>query len=101
MFAEDMSVFFNVNEHADEATRPMPDGSVQKAAVIFDRPDALFVGDMVQASNVEILYPVGSLEGLDHGDRLVIDGLNWKVTSLPERSDDGRMMRAQLKEVNA
>ena len=101
MFAEDMSVFFNVNEHADEASRSMPDGSAQKAAVIFDRPDALFVGDMVQAANVEILYPVGSLEGLDHGDRLTICGMVWKVTSLPERTDDGRMMKAQLKEMNA
>ncbi|SFG29711.1 hypothetical protein SAMN05518865_110173 [Duganella sp. CF458] len=101
MFAENMSVFFNIEEHADEATRLMPDGSVQKAAVIFDRPDALFVGDMVQAANVEILYPVGSLDGLDHGDKLTINALNWKVTSLPERTEDGRMMKAQLKEVNA
>lgn len=101
MFAEDMSVFFNIQEHAHEASRPMPDGTVQKAAVIFDRPDALFVGDMVQAGNVEILYPVGSLEGLDHGDRLTIDGLHWKVNSLPERTDDGRMMKAQLKETSA
>lgn len=101
MFAEDMSVFFNVDEHADEAVRQLPDGSVQKAAVIFDRPDALFVGEMVQAASVEILYPVGALDGLDHGDKLTIHGLHWKVTSLPERTDDGRMMRAQLKEVNA
>lgn len=100
MFAEDMSVFFNVNEHADEAIRQLPDGSVQKAAVIFDRPDALFVGDMVQAANVEIMYPVGALDGLDHGDKLMIDGLQWRVASLPERTDDGRMMKAQLKEVN-
>jgi hypothetical protein len=101
MFAEDMSVFFNVAEHAHEATRQLPDGSIPSAAVIFDRPDALFAGEMVQASSVEILYPVGSFHELDHGDMLTIDSLQWKVTSLPERTDDGRLMRAQLKEVNA
>lgn len=101
MFAEDMSVFFNTTEHAHEATRQMPDGSIQSAAVIFDRPDSLFVGDMVQGPNVEILYPVGSLQGLDHGETLTIDSQLWKVTSLPERTEDGRLMKAQLKEVNA
>lgn len=100
MFDEDMSVFFNNDEHAVIAVRQLPDGAVESTEVLFDYPDSLFAGEMVQVSNAEITYPADKFPGLSHSDVLVIDSVQWKVTSEPEAIEDGRLAKATLKKVS-
>lgn len=99
MFTDDLSVFFNDKELAVIATRTLTTGEIETANVIYDHPDAMFVGEMVQSTQAEITYAVTAFIGLQHGEQLMIEGRALKVVSTPRATDDGTLMKAELKRV--
>lgn len=96
MFTEDMTVFFDTADFAHVATWSPSDGSEQQTAnVILDSPDQeLFSGALV-STDYAITYPASEFVGLDHGDLLTIESVEYQVREV-RQIEDGRLMRATL-----
>lgn len=106
MFAEDLTVFFDASEFADEATWSPPAAQAQSGTVILDRPDKLLLGDAVLAGDAEMRWPVPMFPGIAEGDELVIASSNnagnvgtWRLRTEPEALSDGQVMRCGVKKV--
>jgi hypothetical protein len=85
-------------------TRPSPTpagGSPVVEHVHFRTPDQLMIGDAVQATDYRITYPTGRLATLRRGERVTIEGVEYRVTGTPRAIKAGEETEANLSRVLA
>lgn len=67
---------------------------------IMDAPDVFALSDRIVVGHVaDLSYPAGKLVGLDEGDLIQVGGVQYRVRQLPQRVDDGALMKALISEV--
>lgn len=89
MFTEDLSVFFNTNEHALPATFG---GST--IPVIFDNEHRL-THDMVSTTNPMCWAKASDVDSSDVGSTIVIAGVSYTIRDV-QPQDDGAVVIVQL-----
>ena len=79
-FAEDLSLFFDTDEFAVEATATTRAGATLQLKVIFDAPpaDAFGAGGM-EASQPAVLVATSAVEALRQGDLFVVGARSYRV----------------------
>lgn len=98
MFAEDLSVFFDVDSgFAVDALRTPAGGVVEAAAqaVVFDHNGLNVEEFEVVTSSPAFIVPATTWPTLRDGDRFLIDGRNWQARQVYAHRD-GALTIAEL-----
>lgn len=96
MAIETVSDFLSLTEFAVNATwTPFDGSSAQTAAVIFNRPDELDLGQQISTA-YEIVFPLSSFVGMQEQDYITIAGVDYVVQEVMVKSIDGAWRSARL-----
>lgn len=87
-FDDDLSAFFS--DFAVTAT--WGDDPPETAEVILDHPDVLMLGNDCLAADIRMTFRANQLVGIDEGDVVIIDGINYLLRETPASSADGAVM---------
>jgi hypothetical protein len=106
-FTEDMSVFFNTDEFAVEASyTPSGGGATQTAKVLLDMPSEDVLSQDSLSIEYSIMFPYNVLTTLKKGEQIAVDGVAYKVRDVRPMTDyrfgflaDGRVKRALLSKI--
>lgn len=95
-FNEDMSVFFNSDEFAVEATFvPSSGGASQTDRVIFNTPTESVLGGEMLSDETAITYSASKLTSVRSGDIGFIEGVQYRIRDVM-LIDDGKLKMARL-----
>jgi len=94
-FAEDMSVFFDVDEFAVAATFTTSGGAQVSASVIFDMPTEEILGGDMLSDEYAMTYQAGELSAVKAGDYGFIGGNRYRIRSI-KMIHDGALKEAKL-----
>lgn len=67
----------------------------------FVRPEELILGEAVHTAQIEIEYKTADAPTLALGTSLTIDGVAYRVNSVPRKQGDGTFSRSGLEEARA
>ena len=90
MFTEDLTVFFNTDEHATAATYNGTDA----VRGIFNEPDLGQLG-MIAGSNPTFMCAAGDIDADPTGNTLVINAVTYKIRDIKPQ-DDGAVVILEL-----
>ena len=90
-FTEDLSVFLDL----DGFGVPVVAGAVSGVGIL-DQNSELILGGEITIIDYLLTVPTATFGSLGYGDSVIIDGVNYKCETQPQRFDDGTFCRVPL-----
>ena len=90
-FTEDLSVFLDLNGFGV----PVVAGAVSGVGIL-DQNSELILGGEITIIDYLLTVPTATFGSLGYGDSVIIDGVNYKCETQPQRFDDGTFCRVPL-----
>jgi hypothetical protein len=91
MFAEDLSVFLDLNGFGV----PVVAGAVSGVGIL-DQNSEIILGGELTIIDYLLTVPTATFGALTYGDLVTVDGVSYKVETQPQRFDDGAFCRVPL-----
>lgn len=88
-FQEDLALFLDTAEFAVTATATPAGGDQVQFQVIFDRPYAQGLADLMAASQPQAIARSADVDHLPVGTPITIDGVNWLLAQPPQPDGTG------------
>lgn len=97
-FTEDLSIFFDTDDFAVNATFTKSDNSTVSKNIIFDNGtnQEVMYDAQIEANTPSAMIKTSDLTGIVRGNNVSINAVNYKIERL-EKLEDGAITRIYLK----
>jgi hypothetical protein len=95
-FIEDLSVFLDL----DGFGVPVTAGAVSGVGIL-DVNSELIIDGEINVIEYLLTVPTSTFGSLGYGDSVIVDGVNYKCKTQPQRFEDGKLCRVELIKITA
>jgi hypothetical protein len=79
---------------------PVTAGAVSGLGIL-DQNSEIILGGEITIIDLLLTVPTATFGGLSYGDSVIVDGVNYKCETQPQRFDDGTFCRVPLIKITA